>query len=153
MRVTNLGMAERIRAFNRFYTEAIGSLADRHEGLDVTLAQSRVLYTVGSLGTAHVNEIAERLDLDLAYASRLLGTLEDQQLLERTISAADRRQRDVTLTAKGSQLLAEIERRSNRRVLDLVQHLEPSEVTRLVNAMDTIASLIAKQEPADDQPD
>ncbi|WP_420608587.1 MarR family winged helix-turn-helix transcriptional regulator [Candidatus Poriferisodalis sp.] len=146
-------LAEQVRAFNRVYTEAIGSLADRHEGLDVTLAQSRVLYTVNSLNGAQVNQIAERLDLDLAYTSRLLGTLEDEQLLQRTISSQDRRQRDVALTAKGSQLLDEIERRSNQRALDMVGHLTPRQVTRLIKAMDTIASLISRRESADGQPD
>ena len=146
-------MAERIRAFNRLYTETIGSLADRHEGLDVTLAQSRVLYTISSLSLPRVNQIAERLEMDLAYTSRLLGSLEDERLLRRTISSEDRRQRDVALTAKGKRLLEEIERRSNQRVLGMIRHLEPDEVAHLVEAMDTIASLITKQEPGNGQPD
>ncbi len=57
-----------------------------------------MLYTVNSLNGAQVSQIAERLDLDLAYTSRILGTLEDEQLLQRTISSQDRRQREVALT-------------------------------------------------------
>ena len=52
-------LAERIRAFNRLYTQAIGSLDDRHEGLDVTLAQSRVLFTIRSMEAPQVNQIAD----------------------------------------------------------------------------------------------
>ena len=139
-------LAERIRAFNRRYTEAIGSLDDRHEGLDVTLAQSRLLYTIGSLAAPQVNQLADVLGLDLAYTSRVLGTLEDDQLIRRTIAADDRRQRVVALTAKGRRLLDELERRSNRRVLALVAHLGSDDRTQLLDAMDTIGALLARPE-------
>ena len=142
-------LAERIRAFNRLYTQAIGSLEDRHEGLDVTLAQSRVLFTIRSMEAPQVNQIAEVLGLDLAYTSRVLGTLEDRKLIRRTISAGDRRQRVVALTSNGRRLLDEIERRSNQRALALVQHLDPSDLDRLLRAMDTIGVLITEQESHD----
>jgi len=135
--------------FNRRYTEAIGSLDDRHEGLDVTLVQSRLLYTIGSLQESSVNQIADVLGLDLAYTSRVLGALEDAKLIRRTISSDDRRQRVVALTAKGRRLLDEIERRSNERVLALVQHLDPDDIDRLLEAMDTIRVLITKQDSHD----
>ncbi len=139
-------MAEQIRAFNRLYTQAIGSLDDRHEGLDVSLAQSRMLFTIGSLHESQVNQIADTLGLDLAYTSRVLGTLEDARLIRRTISAADRRQRVVALTAKGRRLLAEIERRSNQRVLALVDHLAQADLERLLDAMDTIGTLLSRKD-------
>ena len=145
-------LAERIRAFNRLYTQAIGSLDDRHEGLDVTLAQSRVLFTIRSMEAPQVHQIAEVLGLDLAYTSRVLGTLEDRLLIRRTIAAEDRRQRVVALTPKGRRLLDEIERRSNERVLALVDHLDPDGLDRLLHAMDTIGVLLTTQE-SHDQPD
>ena len=144
-------LAERIRAFNRLYTQAIGSLDDRHEGLDVSLAQSRMLFTIGSLAESQVNQLADALGLDLAYTSRVLGTLEDAKLIKRTISADDRRQRVVALSAKGRRLLDEIERRSNQRVLALVRHLNADEIGQLLNAMDTIRVLITKQDSHDQQ--
>ena len=139
-------LAERIRAFNRLYTQAIGSLDDRHEGLDVTLAQSRMLFTIGSLTEPQVNQIADMIGLDLAYTSRVLGTLEDGGLIRRTISKDDRRQRVVVLTAKGRRLLEEIELRSNQRVLTLVQHLDSDGLDRLLDAMDTIRSLLTAKD-------
>ena len=139
-------LAKQIRAFNRLYTQAIGSLDDRHEGLDVSLAQSRMLFTIGSLHESQVNQIADTLGLDLAYTSRVLGTLEDARLIRRTISTADRRQRVVALTAKGRRLLAEIERRSNQRVLALVDHLAQADLERLLDAMDTIGTLLARKD-------
>lgn len=141
-------IAEAIRSFNRFFTEAIGSLDEQHEGLDATLAGSRILFTVRSLDVAQVGQIADALHLDLAYTSRVLGVLEDSGLVRRTISKADRRQRDVRLTPKGGRLLAEIERRSNARVLAMVDHLRSEDIERLLAAMDTIRTLITKETTA-----
>ena len=105
-----------------------------------------MLFTIGSLHESQVNQIADTLGLDLAYTSRVLGTLEDARLIRRTISAADRRQRVVALTAKGRRLLAEIERRSNQRVLALVDHLAQADLERLLDAMDTIGTLLARKD-------
>lgn len=138
-------VAEAIRSFNRFFTEAIGSLDEQHEGLDVTLAGSRILFTIRSLADAQVGQIAEELRLDLAYTSRVLGTLEDAGLVVRTISARDRRQRDVRLTREGERLIAEIERRSNARVLALVDHLSDAELDQVLDAMSTIRTLITEE--------
>ena len=139
-------LAERIRAFNRLYTQAIGSLDDRHEGLDVSLAQSRMLFTIRSLTEPQMNQIADMVGLDLAYTSRVLGTLEDARLIRRTISKDDRRQRVVALTAKGRRLMDEIERRSNKRVLTLVEHLDSEGLDRLLDAMDTIGTLLTRKD-------
>jgi DNA-binding MarR family transcriptional regulator len=131
-------LAERIRAFNRFYTETIGALDDKHEGLAVTLVQSRMLYTVAQLARA--------LHLDLPYASRVLGVLEDRKLIRRTLSDTDRRQRNVELTAAGRRTLAKIEQRSNERVLGLTRRLTKTAVADLLGAMDTIQHLLATEE-------
>jgi DNA-binding MarR family transcriptional regulator len=142
---SDIEVAETIRSFNRFFTEAIGSLDEQHEGLDITLAGSRVLFTIRSLPDAQVGQIADVLHLDLAYTSRVLGTLEDAGLVRRTISRQDRRQRDVALTAKGRRLLSKIERRSNARVLALVDHLSTAELDEVLGAMTTIRTLIAEE--------
>lgn len=144
--MTELETAEKIRAFNRLYTEAIGSLDDKHEGLAVTLGESRMLFAVRARELPSVNQIADALRLDLAYASRLLGSLEDRQLVKRTISPEDRRRRVVALTPKGSRLLTTIEKRSNERVLALFDHLHAADLRRLLEAMDTIAALINDKE-------
>jgi DNA-binding MarR family transcriptional regulator len=139
-------LAERLRAFNRFYTEAIGSLDDHHEGLKVSLAQSRLLFTTASLDRPQVSQIADALGLDLAYTSRILGTLEDAGHLGRTVSRTDRRQRVVALTARGRRTLDEIERRSNSRMLALVAHLDDHNIDELFIAMNTIKRLLRKED-------
>jgi DNA-binding MarR family transcriptional regulator len=141
----SLGLAEALRSFNRFYTETIGALSDRHEGLDVNLGQSRMLYTIAALEAPEVSQLAEALHLDAPYTSRTLGALEDARLVRRTTSRSDRRRRIVQLTAAGERLLAEIERRSNARMLGLVEHLDDDEVAELLESMDRIRALLTNE--------
>lgn len=144
-------IASQMRRFNRFYTEAIGSLDANHEGLDVSLVQSRILFTVAAQDRPEVGRIAEILRLDLAYTSRMLGTLEDGGLVERSIGVHDRRRRVVALTVGGRRTLDEIERRSNARMHALVAHLDEPERARLISAMHTIRELL-DEETIDDDP-
>ena len=139
---SSLARAEALRSFNRFYTEAIGALSDQHEGLSVNLGQSRMLYTIAALGAPEVSQLASALQLDLAYTSRTLGTLEDAKLVRRTTSRDDRRRRIVQLTASGRRTLAELEQRSNTRMLRLVEHLDEAEVIALLESMDRIRTLL-----------
>jgi DNA-binding MarR family transcriptional regulator len=131
-----------MRAFNRFYTERIGALDERHEGLGLTLAQCRCLFTVDRLGAPDIGVVAHTLGLDLGYVSRLLSRLERAGCVQRSTAEGDRRRRVVTLTDAGRDLLAEVARRSNARMDALTGHLGRGETADLLAAMDTIRRLL-----------
>src|SRR5262245_12942495 len=101
-----------------------------------------MLYTIAALGAPEVSQLANALQLDLAYTSRTLGSLEDAKLVRRTTSRGDRRRRIVQLTASGRRTVTELERRSNVRMLRLVEHLDGTEVTELLDSMDRIRTLL-----------
>jgi len=144
------GSAERMRAFNRFYTERIGALDDRHEGLALTLAESRCLFTIDALDGPDIGTVAETLRLDLGYVSRLVSRLERAGRVRRAPGVDDRRRRVVTLTADGHDLLSEVARRSNARMDALAAHLRPVEVTELLSAMAIIHRLLDDDDDDDD---
>jgi DNA-binding MarR family transcriptional regulator len=139
-----------MRAFNRFYTERIGALDDRHEGLDLTIAESRCLFTIRRLESADVGQVASELGLDLGYVSRLLSRLERAGRVKRSRADDDGRRRVITLTDEGARLLGEVERRSNARMDALTAHLSGAEVGRLLEAMDTIRVLLEGTGPKED---
>jgi DNA-binding MarR family transcriptional regulator len=140
--VDEIALAERVRAFNRFYTETIGALDDRHEGLPVSLAQSRMLRLIATTDAPQTTRLARSLKLDLPYASRVLGALEDNGLIRRRLSSADRRERVIELTAKGKRTLRTIEQRSNERVVALTADLDSIDIDELLHAMATIERLL-----------
>ncbi len=142
LNMDDLALATELRSFNRFYTENIGALDDTHEGLDVTLGQSRVLFTIAQLVAPEISAVAAALLLDTAYASRLISSLEDRKLVRRVTSTQDRRRRSVKLTATGRTLLDRVEKRSNRRMLGLVAHLDARHQAELLAAMHLIRHLL-----------
>lgn len=137
-----------MRAFNRFYTEVIGALDDRHEGLNLTMAESRCLFTIDRLGSPDIGLIAETLVLDLGYVSRLVSRLERAGRVRRSRGNDDHRRRVVTLTKDGAALFAEVARRSDARMEALTNHLDRTQLAELLEAMDTISQFITTEEPA-----
>jgi DNA-binding MarR family transcriptional regulator len=134
--------AQQMRAFNRFYTEMIGALDDRHEGLNLTLAESRCLFTIDRLGGPDIGMIAATLRLDLGYVSRLVSRLERAGRVRRSRGDDDHRRRVVTLTEEGAALLAEVAGRSDARMEALTDHLDQTQVAELLTAMEAIRRLI-----------
>src|ERR1700761_971269 len=108
-----------VRRFNRSYTQRIGLLDDSYLGLGMPLGPSRLLFEVGqdadtpgaAGGPVTTQALRMRLDLDSGYLSGLLRRLERDGLVDVRPDPADRRRRQVTLTAAGRQHWAELERR------------------------------------------
>ena len=137
--------AERIAAvrhFNRFYTRRIGVL---HEGLlasPFSLAEVRVLYELAHRPGVTARDLARDLGLDGGYLSRILQGFARRKLVSRGTSAADARQRPLTLTPEGRRTFAPLDRRSHEEVAALLAPLADSEQDRLAGAMQTIERLL-----------
>jgi DNA-binding MarR family transcriptional regulator/RimJ/RimL family protein N-acetyltransferase len=130
-----------LRRFNRAWSQRVGALEDSFLGTGRSLGASRLLFEMGSDG-AGVLDLRRRLGLDSGYLSRLLRGLEDEGLVEVRPDPADQRRRFVVPTASGRRAVARLDDRSERRALDLVQPLGPSQRRRLVEALDTAGRLI-----------
>src|SRR5215472_1955140 len=93
-------MIEQVRRFNRTVTQRIGVLDDAFLSRDRPLGQARLLWEIGPEGS-DVRRLRARLDLDSGYLSRLLRSLESDQLILLQPSDADRRVRTARLTLAG----------------------------------------------------
>jgi DNA-binding MarR family transcriptional regulator len=83
----------------------------RSAGLD-PLEHKVLVQALGAPGTPlRINDVAARLDIAPALASRLIKRLELRGLLARTRGESDRRTTRVTVTAPGRELLADVDRR------------------------------------------
>jgi DNA-binding MarR family transcriptional regulator/GNAT superfamily N-acetyltransferase len=131
-----------VRHFNRFYTRRIGVL---HEGLlasPFSLAEVRVLYELAHRPGITARELAGDLGLDTGYLSRILQGFGRRKLVSRGTSAADARQRPLTLTAEGRRAFAPLDRRSQKEVAALLRPLDGSDQVRLAGAMQAIEQLL-----------
>src|SRR4051794_41437400 len=103
-------MVERVRRFNRAVAQRVGALDDRFLARDRPLAEARLLWEVGREG-CEVRALRSRLELDSGHASRLLRSLEADDLIEVVPSPADGRVRTARLTRAGLRQRAVLDRR------------------------------------------
>jgi DNA-binding MarR family transcriptional regulator len=90
-----------VRAFNWFYTRRLGVLEQQLLGGPFSLAEARVLYELAYRDNPAAKQIGTELGLDPGYLSRIVQNFQDNGLITRKASAADRRRYHLNLTAKG----------------------------------------------------
>ncbi|MDH2384719.1 bifunctional helix-turn-helix transcriptional regulator/GNAT family N-acetyltransferase [Bradyrhizobium sp. CER78] len=136
-----LDPVSRVRRFNRAVTSAVGALDTSFLGRGRPLGAARVLNAIGH-GRADVGDIRDYLGLDSGLMSRLLRSLEDEELIETTAHEDDARRRIAKLTAAGKREFNAYEAISNRQAKDFLAHHSQREA--LLAAMDLIASALGR---------
>jgi DNA-binding MarR family transcriptional regulator/GNAT superfamily N-acetyltransferase len=131
-----------VRAFNRFYTRKLGVLDQQLLKSPFSLSEARVLYELAHRDDLAAKEIGTELGLDPGYLSRIIQNFEDKALITRKPLPADRRQFRLSLTAKGRQAFARLNRSSHEDVAAMLGPLSSGARARLVQAMATIQRLL-----------
>jgi DNA-binding MarR family transcriptional regulator/GNAT superfamily N-acetyltransferase len=138
-----------VRAFNRFYTRKLGVL-DQHLGKSpFSLSEARVLYELAHRDDLAAKEIGNELGLDPGYLSRILQSFDEKGLITRKPLPADRRQYQLSLTAKGRQTFAKLNLGSQNEVAAMLARLSAGDTTLLTRAMATIEDVL---EPSPGKP-
>jgi DNA-binding MarR family transcriptional regulator/GNAT superfamily N-acetyltransferase len=134
-----------VRAFNRFYTRKLGVL-DQHLGNSpFSLSEARVLYELAHRDDLAAKEIGNKLGLDPGYLSRIVQSFDEKGLITRTPLPADRRQYQLSLTAKGRQAFAKLNLSSQNEVAAMLAQLSAGDTTRLTQAMSTIEAVLEQR--------
>jgi DNA-binding MarR family transcriptional regulator/RimJ/RimL family protein N-acetyltransferase len=152
-----------IRRFNRFYTRTIGALDETFEHSPFTLTESRVLFELGHrIAVAETtpgergflaeafhldsgpaaSEIAAELRIDPAYLTRILRKFAAVGLTEVRPDPSDKRRRILSLTAKGSAALTELQAATDKDMSALVENLSDERRRELADAMRRITLLL-----------
>jgi DNA-binding MarR family transcriptional regulator/GNAT superfamily N-acetyltransferase len=131
-----------VRAFNRFYTRKLGVLDQQFIKSPFSLSEARVLYELAHREDLAAKEIGLELGLDPGYLSRIIQNFDDNGLLTRKSLPSDRRQYRLSLTAKGRQAFAKLDRSSHDDIAAMIAALPQGEGERLTSAMATIERLL-----------
>src|SRR5215216_2203012 len=97
----NQEQIERIRSFNRFYTDIIGLLDQHLLDSSFSLTEGRVLYEISHTENCSAKKIREKISVDEGYLSRILDTFRKKGLITKAPSPEDRRLHIIKLTEKG----------------------------------------------------
>jgi len=131
-----------VRRFNRFYTKQIGLLHEHLLRSPFSLTEARVLYELSHHTTTTATELGKELGLDPGYLSRMLRRFQVRGLLDRKPSQSDGRQSVLSLTPRGREAFAQLNRDSHHDIAALLRTLPQPEQQRLVAAMHTIEGLL-----------
>ncbi len=136
-----------VREFNRFYTRVIGLLEEGIHNSPHTLAEARLLYEIGTRGSATAAAIAEELGMDRAQMSRLIWRLIDQGLIAMLPRGSDKRSAPIALTPEGEGTFRQLNALSDKAAEENI--LEPLDTLNrqdLVSAMRRITALLTRLE-------
>jgi len=131
-------LIERVRRFNRFYTQKIGVLGEGVGDGRFSLTEVRVLYEIAHADATTAKQIGDALGLDSGYLSRILDRFEKNKLVEKRASPVDRRRALLSLTTKGSRAFAPLEARAQSNVAAMMEPLRQAERAQVLAAMSAI---------------
>ena len=131
-----------VRAFNRFYTRKLGFLDQQLLKSPFSLSEARVLYELATRENLSAKQIGIELGLDPGYLSRIVQNFDDNGLITRKPVPTDRRQYQLSLTAKGRQAFTKLSRSSQDDVTNMLAALAPADSKRLIEAMRLIERLL-----------
>jgi GNAT superfamily N-acetyltransferase len=135
------GRLVEIRSFNRAVTQRVGALEVDYLRRGRPLAEARLLFEISAEG-ADVSALRSRLALDSGYLSRLLQSLQKQELITLAKDDVDARRRRAILTRKGVSERAAYDRLSDALAASMLEPLAIPEQNRLLAAMAEIERLM-----------
>jgi DNA-binding MarR family transcriptional regulator/GNAT superfamily N-acetyltransferase len=130
------------RRFNRLYTRFIGTLQESLLDTPYSLSEARVLYELANRQQPLAREVAQELDMDGGYLSRILSKLEEAGLVKRAPSSEDGRQSRLSLTKKGRTAFGDLNARSDRQARGILDALAPAPRLALIRSMRTINEVL-----------
>lgn len=119
-------LIDAVRTFNRFFTRYAGALDPAFLGVDVSLAEARLLYEITHADGIVAAQLANLLNMDVGFVSRIIKRFERRGWITRGKAQADR-SRALSLTAAGQAVWDEIDTRQIDKVSALLAALRPSQ--------------------------
>lgn len=140
----------RMRQFNRQYTQALGILNKHTFDMDLTYPEGRVLIEIADNAPVTPMTIAKRLGLDKSYTSRIVKQLAKKGILSKERSKQDMRSVDLQLTAHGQKIFKQVNNRSNQQVAGLLAGLSADQQEKIFNDVMEINTLLFERNDEDD---
>jgi DNA-binding MarR family transcriptional regulator len=141
----NQEIIDKIRSFNRFYTNIIGLLDQHFLDSSFSLTEGRVLYEICNTEDCSAKRIRKHIVIDEGYLSRILDGFTQRGLIKKKPAPHDGRLRIIVPTEKGKKEFASLNANSNRMILQIVEKLTEQESTELVGMMERIEKLLTKE--------
>ena len=140
----NQEFIEKVRSFNRFYTNVIGLLDQHFLDTPYSLTEGRVLYEISHMEECSAKKIRENISIDEGYLSRIINKFTKQALIKKTPSSKDKRLHIILLTEKGKKEFAKLNDNSNKLISQLIEKLSEKEREDLIKMMEGIHEKLSR---------
>lgn len=138
-------IVERVRVFNRFWTEVLGLLDQGLLNTEHSLAEARLIFELAQRESWERRALRDRLGIDASFLTRVLGRLEAQGLVATSASATDGRQLCVALTDKGRQAYGMLNNRSVQQIEGLLSPLSAGQRQTLAEGLGMVMALLRSE--------
>lgn len=112
------------------------------DSLDITTSEYACLVQFFDSNILGIRELARRLDITSGGVTRILTSLERKKIIDRRISPDDRRNIDVHLTKKGSNMVSRIRQSSYDLHAEILNHIEAEHQQSVLNAIEQLIKAI-----------
>lgn len=137
---------EKIRRFNRFYTNIIGLLDQHFLDTPYSLTEGRVLYEICHMEECSARKIMQNIAIDEGYLSRIIHKFTKQGLIKKTPSAGDKRLHIIVPTERGKKEFAKLNENSDKLISALIEKLSGKELEDLTGMMERIHELLDERQ-------
>jgi len=119
-------------------------LWQRASELDLTYAQSQVLFHVADHPGCHMGDVAKAFGVTLPAVTHIVDRLEEKQFLERADDPADRRVHVLELTRAGRALVDELHGLQMRGVEGVLRRMAADDRQRVIKGLEALVDAAAE---------
>lgn len=136
---------DRVRAFNRTWTEVLGLLERNLLDTPHSLTEARVLFELGR-APAGMDRLAlrDRLGIDQSFLGRVLTRLQRAGLVAVERDRSDRRRHRLRLTVDGRAAQRNLDRRSTRQIEAMLRGLSADERRNVTESMGVLRAVVRR---------
>ena len=113
-------------------------LWQRASELDLTYAQSQVLYYVGDHPGRHMGDVAKAFGVTLPAVTHIIDRLEQKQFVLRGDHPGDRRVYLLELTREGKALVQELRTMQTRGVEEVLARMSAEDRQRVIKGLEAL---------------
>ena len=119
-------------------------LWQRASELDLTYAQSQVLFHVADHPACHMGEVAKAFGVTLPAVTHIIDRLEEKSFVVRGDHPADRRVYVLELTPQGKSLVQELHSMQMRGVEDVLARMSGEDRARVIRGLEALVDAATK---------
>jgi DNA-binding MarR family transcriptional regulator len=106
--------------------------------LDLTYAQSQVLFYVGERPGCRMGDVAKAFAVTLPAVTHIVDRLEQKQFVHRAADPADRRAAVLELTRRGTEVASELQAVRMRGLERVVARLTPAQREHVIDGLQAL---------------